>query len=133
MTKTVTSNTQVLTAGENVDQEKSREGRPISVTAVTLLVTPVDAERITLAQSQGELMLALRNPMDTDTTQTNGAVVNDLFGAPRPAASRPTPSPGPSECGRGWRRRRRLRHLRSSLTWSNRSRAAERRPRSSKR
>jgi pilus assembly protein CpaB len=85
ITKTVTSNTQVLTAGENVDQEKSREGRPISVTAVTLLVSPVDAERITLAQSQGELMLALRNPLDTASTETNGAVVNDLFGTPRPA------------------------------------------------
>lgn len=95
MTKTVTSNTQVLTAGENVDQEKAREGKAISVTAVTLLVTPVDAERITLAQSQGELMLALRNPMDTDATETTGAVVNDLFGAPRPTTVQTDSQPRP--------------------------------------
>jgi pilus assembly protein CpaB len=89
MTKTVTSNIQVLTAGQNVDQEQSRDGRPIPVSAVTLMVTPVDAERITLAQSQGELMLALRNPMDTATTETNGAAVGDLFGAPKPTAPQP--------------------------------------------
>ena len=95
MTKIVTSNTQVLTAGENVDQETSREGRAIKVSAVTLLASPVDAERITLAQSQGELMLALRNPLDTADTATSGAVVNDLFGAPRPAAPQPESQPRP--------------------------------------
>jgi len=95
MTKIVTSNTQVLTAGENVDQETSREGRAIKVSAVTLLVSPVDAERITLAQSQGELMLALRNPLDTADTATSGAVVNDLFGAPRQAAPQPESQPRP--------------------------------------
>lgn len=96
MTKIVTSNTQVLTAGQDVDQEKSREGRPVTVSAVTLLVSPVDAERITLAQSQGELMLALRNPLDTADTQTTGAVVNDLFGAPR-VAPQPESQPRPQK------------------------------------
>jgi pilus assembly protein CpaB len=95
MTKTVTSNIQVLTAGPNVDQEKSREGQPISVSAVTLMVTPVDAERITLAQSQGELMLALRNPLDTDVTETKGAQVGDLFGVARPAVPQPSSQPRP--------------------------------------
>jgi pilus assembly protein CpaB len=93
ISKTVTSNIQVLTAGSNVDQEKSRDGQAIPSSVVTLLVSPTDAERIFLAQSQGEVMLALRNPLDTNTTETTGAVVGDLFGqvrAPeRPAETRP--------------------------------------------
>ena len=89
-TQTVTSNIQVLTAGTRYDQEKARDGQPIPTTVVTLMVSPSDAERIALAQSQGEIMLALRNPLDTTLTSSDGAHVGDLFGqgktAPKPAA-----------------------------------------------
>lgn len=85
-TRTVTSNIQVLTAGTRYDQEKAKDGQPIPSTVVTLMVTPSDAERIALAQSEGEVMLALRNPMDTDTTVTQGAEVRDFFGQPRQTA-----------------------------------------------
>lgn len=40
-------------------------------------------------------MLALRNPLDTAEAKTNGAGVNDLFGAPRPAVSQPEAAPAP--------------------------------------
>jgi pilus assembly protein CpaB len=93
-TRTVASNIQVLTAGTRYDQDKAKDGQPIPSTVVTLMVTPSDAERIALAQSEGEVMLALRNPMDTDMTQTAGAEVRDLFGMPRQpvAPERPAPS-----------------------------------------
>jgi Flp pilus assembly protein CpaB len=59
---------------------------------VTLLVTPEDAERITLAQQTGQLMLALRNPLDTETTDTKGVLTAGLFGGPPPEQpSRPAP------------------------------------------
>ena len=41
-------------------------------TVVTLLVSPKDAERIALAQAEGEIMLMLRNPLDTEPTATTG-------------------------------------------------------------
>ena len=53
MTRTVVSNVQVLTAGTRYDQEKLKDGEPIPSTVVTLMVTPQDAEKITLAQSEG--------------------------------------------------------------------------------
>lgn len=84
MTRTVASNIQVLTAGTQFDQEASREGRPIPSTVVTLMVTPADAERITLAQSQGEIMLALRNPLDLEPTETTGIRTGSLMGEPAP-------------------------------------------------
>jgi pilus assembly protein CpaB len=82
MTRTVASNIQVLTAGTQYDREASRDGQPIPSTVVTLMVTPQDAERITLAQAQGEVMLALRNPLDLEPTETNGIRTGGLMGEP---------------------------------------------------
>ena len=84
MTRTVASNVQVLTAGTRYDQEKAKDGEPIPSTVVTLMVTPVDAERIALAQSQGQIMLSLRNPLDIDATETQGVRTASLFGQPPP-------------------------------------------------
>ena len=62
------------------------QGRPpIPSTVVTLLVTPEDAERIALAASEGQVMLTLRNPLDTTPTQTTGVRTAGLFGQPAPA------------------------------------------------
>ena len=85
MTRTVVSNVQVLTAGTRYDQEKAKDGEPIPSTVVTLMVTPADAEKITLAQTQGRVMLALRNPLDTETTNTEGIKTAALLGQPAPA------------------------------------------------
>jgi pilus assembly protein CpaB len=84
LTRTVASDVQVLTAGTRYDQEKAKDGQPIPSTVVTLMVSPEDAERITLAQEQGQLMLALRNPLDTEKTPTNGVRTAGLFGTPTP-------------------------------------------------
>jgi pilus assembly protein CpaB len=88
MTRTVVSNVQVLTAGTRYDQEKAKDGEPIPSTVVTLMVAPVDAERIALAQSQGQIMLSLRNPLDIDATETQGVRTANLFGQ-APAAAAP--------------------------------------------
>ena len=66
MSRVVVSNVQVLTANTRYDQEEAKEGQAIRSTVVTLMVSPVDAERIALAQAEGQLMLTLRNPLDVD-------------------------------------------------------------------
>ena len=87
LSRVVVNNVQVLTAGTRYDQEEAKEeGKAIRSTVVTLMVSPEDAERIALAQSQGELMLALRNPMDVATTETRGVRRGALFGAAAPPA-----------------------------------------------
>ena len=65
VTRVVVSNVQVLTAGTRYDQENAKDGKPIPSTVVTLLVSPEDGERIALAASEGQIMLTLRNPLDT--------------------------------------------------------------------
>jgi pilus assembly protein CpaB len=70
----------------------ARDGKPIPSTVVTLLVTPEDSERIVLAQSEGQIMLTLRNPMDVAPTQTAGVRTPALIGvapAPPPPAQAP--------------------------------------------
>jgi len=85
MTRTVVSNVQVLTAGTRYDQQKAKDGEPIPSTVVTLMVSPQDAEKITLAQTEGQVMLALRNPLDTQQTDTQGIRSAALLGQPAPA------------------------------------------------
>ena len=84
MTRSVLSNIQVLTAGTMIDQDKAKDGQPIRSSVVTLLVTPDDAEKITLAQSAGGITLVLRNPLDVLPTDTKGARMASLRGAPAP-------------------------------------------------
>ena len=73
----------MLTAGTSFDQEKAREeGKPMRATVVTLLVTPEDAERISLAASEGQIMLTLRNPLDVAPTTTTGVRMANLLAAP---------------------------------------------------
>ena len=84
-TRVVVSNAQVLTAGTRYDQQKAKDGEPIPSTVVTLMVSPQDAEKITLAQTEGQVMLALRNPLDTEQTDTQGIRSAALLGQPAPA------------------------------------------------
>ena len=82
MSRAVVSNVQVLTAGTLYDQEQSKDGKAIPSSVVTLMVTPEDAERITLAQSAGAITLALRNPLDVVPTDTRGVRMGSLMGTP---------------------------------------------------
>jgi pilus assembly protein CpaB len=88
--RTVVSNVQVLAAGTRADQEKARtvlNGNTASAAVVTLLVSPADAERIALAQVEGQIVLVLRNPLDTESTTTTGVRTAGLFGdTPAPVA-----------------------------------------------
>ena len=73
----------MLTAGTRFDQEKAKaEGKPIPSTVVTLLVTPDDAERISLAANQGQITPTLRNPLDVAPTATNGVRMANLLARP---------------------------------------------------
>jgi pilus assembly protein CpaB len=70
-TKVVLTNVPVLTAGTRLEQDQ-KDGKPIQVSVVTLLVSPEQAERLTLASTEGKVQLALRNPSDKGTPDTPG-------------------------------------------------------------
>jgi pilus assembly protein CpaB len=101
-TRVILQNVQVLTAGQII--QRDAEGSPVSVPLVTLLVTPHEAEQLTLAATEGQIQLALRNTLDTEEVDTQGAKVNSLvtFGVERPKTATPvrvrrTPAPPPAD------------------------------------
>jgi pilus assembly protein CpaB len=69
--KVILTNVQVLAAGTKIEQG-DRDNKPVSVTVVTLMVSPEEAERLTLASTEGKIQLALRNPLDKSAPQTVG-------------------------------------------------------------
>lgn len=75
-----------------VAQEAGRdETKPKVVNAVTLEVSPEEAERLDLARSVGTLSLALRNQIDSGSVLTMGAVPADLFSPPPVAQQADSP------------------------------------------
>jgi len=55
--------------------------KPVQVNVVTLLVNPDEAERLTLASTEGKIQLALRNPMDQTAPHTSGVRPAGLMGS----------------------------------------------------
>jgi pilus assembly protein CpaB len=81
--KTLLQNLAVLSAGTDI--EKDAQGKPKPVQVVNLLVTPEQAEILSLAASQEKVQLVLRNPLDTQIAETPGTVVRNLFADKNPA------------------------------------------------
>jgi pilus assembly protein CpaB len=81
-TRVILQNMQVLAAGQTI--ERDAEGRPMTVSVITLLVTPEQAERLALAAQEGRIQLALRNMLDAQEVRTTGARLNALIDSPRP-------------------------------------------------
>ncbi len=59
------------------------ESKPRVVNAVTLEVTPIQAEHLDLARSVGSLSMVLRNQMDSLSVKTNGALIPDILNVAR--------------------------------------------------
>lgn len=97
ITETVLQNIVVLSAGQ-VLQPESR-GQAINTPVVTLLVTPEQAETLTLAGNEGRIQLVLRNGSDQASPKTPGRETRELYGLrtskpdvpERVAAPRPRP------------------------------------------
>ena len=85
-TTTVLKNVAVIASGQKL--ERSSTGEAQTTPVITLLVSPDDAQKLTLASSQGHIQLALRNPVDTRKEEVEPARANGLYqGVPAP----PTP------------------------------------------
>jgi pilus assembly protein CpaB len=77
--KVILTNVQVLAAGTKIERDTDKN-KPIAVSVVTLLVSPEESERLTLASTEGKIQLALRNPLDKTMPATPGIRPAALFG-----------------------------------------------------
>jgi len=106
-TTTVLQNVTVLASGQRLERNPSGEAQNTAV--ITLLVTPDDAQRLTLAAAQGRIQLTLRNPLDTKqddvaTSSSRGLYKGAIVAEPvRPVVHRvappKTPPPPPPNQG----------------------------------
>jgi pilus assembly protein CpaB len=94
--RTLLQNIEVLSAGTNF--RKDQEGKPEQAQVVNLLVTPPQAEILSLASNETHIQLVLRNPVDTQLSVPPGTMMSDLFGTPHARESAPprqAPRPAP--------------------------------------
>ncbi len=75
--KTLLQNVEVLSAGTDI--QKDGQGKPQQVQVVNLLVTPEQAEQLSLASTQTHIQLVLRNPLDTDVSEVPGSALTNLY------------------------------------------------------
>ena len=98
LTRTVLQNIEVLSAGQNMEHDA--QGKPVAVDVVNLLVTPDQAEILSLASMELKIQLVLRNPLDTNVAKTAGTGTNQLFSMASPppvrTVARPAPKPAPA-------------------------------------
>ena len=85
--KTLLQNIEVLSAGTDI--QKDAEGKPQQVQVVNLLVTPDQAELLSLASNQTHIQLVLRNPLDTQMAHPPGTADGRTLYGSNPAKARP--------------------------------------------
>jgi pilus assembly protein CpaB len=105
ISKIVLQNIKVLASGANLDSPQDKR-QPADVKAVTLLVTPEQAEKLVLAANESKLQLVMRNYSDQQDSLTRGAnkatLLNGESVNPEPAPpseqsikNKPAPPPQP--------------------------------------
>jgi pilus assembly protein CpaB len=94
-TTTVLQNIMVLSAGQHI--EADARGQAINVPVVTLLVSPEQAELLTLAGTEGKVQLVLRNATDQGMEKTPGRQVTELYGMARRGPPERPPRPRPQQ------------------------------------
>lgn len=96
-TRIILQNVRAVAADQKYQQDIN--GEPQYVTVVTLLVTPAEAEVLTLAATEGRIQLALRNTLDSDEVQTQGRRIVSLLASagtgPRAATASPAVQASP--------------------------------------
>jgi len=90
ISKVVLQNIRVLANAQNIDKPKN-EREATTVKAVTLQVTPEQAEKLALAANEGKLQLIMRNSIDQGDTQTTGINKRSLLTGER---ANPIPEAG---------------------------------------
>lgn len=87
-TSTVLENVEVVAVGQKL--ERNSNGDAQSAPVITLLVSPDDAQKLTLASTQGRIQLSLRNPVDTKQEELATTRAGVLYKGGAPVVD-PTP------------------------------------------
>lgn len=76
VTRMILQNVTTLATDQTIQADP--EGKPQTASVITLLVSPREAELLALATAEGTIQLALRNGLDLEVAQTEGAWLRSL-------------------------------------------------------
>lgn len=94
VTQTILQDVEVLSAGQKIQPDP--QGKPETVTVVTLLLSPEDAQKLTLASTQATIQFVLRSGADKETPETRPTTLAELIGGLKKAESEPATRPRPT-------------------------------------
>ena len=100
VTQTLLQNIQVLSAGTDI--QRDAEGKPQQVQVVNLLVTPEQAQLLSLASNSLKIQLVLRNPLDTQVAKVPPTAMGNLFGQTTPAPTHAAPKAAAKPAAKGY-------------------------------
>jgi pilus assembly protein CpaB len=89
VSKIILQYVKVLTVGQELEGRAADPQKPVPATVATLMVDSDQAERLALAASKGQLVLALRSSIDTETVATAGVAPKGLLSGSAAIAERP--------------------------------------------
>jgi pilus assembly protein CpaB len=92
ISQTILQNVQAIASGTVI--QESETGEAIQVNTVTVLVSQEDAEKLSLAEHEGDLRMTLRNRGDVMTVDTRGVRRSALFSGAGSRLARPQASFG---------------------------------------
>lgn len=79
-TQTILEDIKVFAVNDVYDMDTTGAEKKIAAKTISLLVTPPQAERVTLAAEMGKLRMIMRSYEDDTQVNSDGAVPEDLFG-----------------------------------------------------
>jgi hypothetical protein len=79
-TRTVLQNIKVFAVDSWTDAEGKTDSKGSTAKAVSLLVTPEQAQKVTMCSEMGQIRLALRSLEDSDTAKVDEVKPQDVFG-----------------------------------------------------
>jgi pilus assembly protein CpaB len=82
LTQTILQDVEVITAGQRSQPDPT--GKPETVNVVTLLLNPVDSEKLILASNQATIQFVLRNGADTDKPVARAVSTDEMMGGNPP-------------------------------------------------
>lgn len=90
VTQTILQNVEVLTAGQKIEPDP--QGKPQTVSVVTLLLNSEDSQKLLLASTHGEIQFVLRGGADQGKVKPEPVRLDQLITGVKPPAPPPTPT-----------------------------------------
>jgi pilus assembly protein CpaB len=79
ITSTILQNVKVLAVGRAIFPNQTVDPKAAKMPVATLIVTPVDAQKLELAKNEGKISLTLRNPLDGQNNMDGTPVTTDIL------------------------------------------------------